>query len=102
MSDKKGFSGLDSLSTDIDDIIRENDKKIEENTEEKGPKEKSEKAIGANPEKSIRFKKVEVITGVTELGYVEITPLEEMPKDAMIVTKGAFYVLSKAAGGEEE
>lgn len=74
----------------------------EENTEEKGPKEKSEKAIGANPEKSIRFKKVEVITGVTELGYVEITPLEEMPKDAMIVTKGAFYVLSKAAGGEEE
>ncbi|WP_323586132.1 PEGA domain-containing protein, partial [Aliarcobacter butzleri] len=34
MSDKKGFSGLDSLSTDIDDIIRENDKKIEENTEE--------------------------------------------------------------------
>ncbi|MCA0380745.1 MAG: efflux RND transporter periplasmic adaptor subunit [Bacteroidetes bacterium] len=74
----------------------------EENTEEKGPNEKSEKAIGANPEKSIRFKKVEVITGVTELGYVEITPLEEMPKDAMIVTKGAFYVLSKAAGGEEE
>ena len=35
MSDKKGFSGLDSLSTDIDDIIRKNDKKIEENTEEK-------------------------------------------------------------------
>ncbi|MFN4007675.1 MAG: efflux RND transporter periplasmic adaptor subunit [Chitinophagaceae bacterium] len=74
----------------------------EEKTEEKGPKEKSEKAIGANPEKSIRFKKVEVITGVTELGYVEITPLEEMPKNAKIVTKGTFYVLSKAAGGEEE
>ena len=35
MSGKKGFSGLDNLSSDIDEIIKEHDKKQQENTEEK-------------------------------------------------------------------
>lgn len=74
----------------------------EEKAVEKDAKEKTEKDTDTKPEKHIQFKKVEVTTGVTELGYIEITPLEEIPKDAKIVTKGAFYVLSKAAGGEEE
>jgi cobalt-zinc-cadmium efflux system membrane fusion protein len=64
--------------------------------------EEVKKDEGGKKDKHIQFKKVEVATGVTELGYMEITPLEEIPKDAKIVTKGAFYVLSKAAGGEEE
>lgn len=74
----------------------------EEKEEEKDKKEKTEKDTDAKAEKHIRFKKVEVTTGVTELGYTEITPLEEIPKNAKIVTKGAFYVLSKVAGSEEE
>ena len=74
----------------------------EEKAVEKDEKEKTGKDTETKTEKHIRFKRVEVISGVTELGYIEITPLEEIPKDAMIVTKGAFYVLSKAAGGEEE
>ena len=53
-------------------------------------------------EASFQFQKVEVSTGVTELGYVEITPLEELPENATIITKGAFYVMSKMSGGEEE
>ncbi|OQP60201.1 efflux transporter periplasmic adaptor subunit [Niastella vici] len=53
-------------------------------------------------ENHYQFKKVEVTTGVTELGYTQITPLEELPQDPKIVTKGAFYVLSKSKGGEEE
>lgn len=53
-------------------------------------------------EASFQFQKVEVSTGVTELSYVEITPLEEMPENATIITKGAFYVMSKMSGGEEE
>ncbi len=48
-------------------------------------------------EKNIQFKKTEITTGVTELGYMEITPLEEITKGTKIVTKGAFYVLSKAS-----
>ena len=73
-----------------------------EKEEEKDKKDKIEKDTDAKAEKLILFKKVEVTTGVTELGYTEITPLEEIPKNAKIVTKGAFYVLSKVAGSEEE
>ncbi|GHT49333.1 hemolysin D [Bacteroidia bacterium] len=48
------------------------------------------------------FTKVEVITGTSELGYVEIRPLETLPEVATIITKGAFYVMSMASGEEEE
>ena len=73
-----------------------------EKAEKKEAGEKSEKNTEAKAEKHIQFKKIEVTTGVTELGFIEITPLEEIPKGARIATKGAFYVLSKASGGKEE
>jgi len=49
------------------------------------------------------FKMVPVKTGITDLGYVQITPLSEI-KDAQVVTKGAFFLLSKLKeddGGDE-
>ena len=49
-----------------------------------------------------QFKAVEVVTGISELGYTAITPVDKIPNDARIVTKGAFYVLSKSKGGEAE
>lgn len=52
--------------------------------------------------KNYRFRNVEVTTGVTELGYVQITPLEELPAGTQIASKGAFYILSKSKGGTEE
>ena len=55
-----------------------------------------------NTEQTFHFKKVEVVTGVSELGYVQITLVDEIPKDAKIVTKGAFYILSKSQGSAEE
>ena len=52
---------------------------------------------------TMHFKKIEVATGVSELGYVQINEVEEIPKDAKIVTKGAFYILSKMkSSGDEE
>lgn len=52
---------------------------------------------------NVKFKKTEVMTGVSELGYTEIKPLVPLPADAQIAVKGAFYLESKAAGsGEEE
>jgi cobalt-zinc-cadmium efflux system membrane fusion protein len=48
------------------------------------------------------FTKTEVTTGVSELGYIQITPLTALPADVQIATKGAFYLQSKAAGGAEE
>lgn len=49
-----------------------------------------------------KFVRTEVKTGVSELGYVQIILLEELPKDTKVITKGAFYLQSKSAGGEEE
>lgn len=51
---------------------------------------------------NVKFKKTEVTTGVSELGYTEIRPLVTLPPDVHIATKGAFYLQSKAAGGAEE
>jgi len=54
---------------------------------------------GHEHEKEFRFKQVEVATGVSDLGYIEITLLTPIPDDTVIVTKGAFYIQSKASGG---
>ncbi|MBS1629520.1 MAG: efflux RND transporter periplasmic adaptor subunit [Bacteroidetes bacterium] len=51
---------------------------------------------------TVSFRKEEVATGVSELGFTQITPLEELPSGAKIITKGAFYVLAKSQGSEEE
>lgn len=54
-------------------------------------------------EKNYRFKMVEVVTGVSELGYIKITPVGESIDKPKVVVKGANYILSKVkAGGEEE
>lgn len=51
---------------------------------------------------TFRFVKAEVTTGVSELGYVQVNVLKALPKNAKVITKGAFYLESKGAGGEEE
>lgn len=52
--------------------------------------------------KTFSFIRSEVKTGVSEQGYVQVIPIEELPAKARVVTKGAFYLQSKAAGGGEE
>lgn len=49
----------------------------------------------------IHFKAVEVAIGTTDLGYSEVKPVEELPADAKIVVKGAYYLLSQSKGGGE-
>lgn len=51
---------------------------------------------------TIKFKKAEVATGVTELGFIQIKPLQDLPASVKVALKGAFYLQSKAAGGAEE
>ena len=58
--------------------------------------------VVANSDSKVKFKKTEVTTGVTELGYVQIKPLIDLPANVQIATKGAFYLESKAAGGAED
>ncbi|MEO5998487.1 MAG: efflux RND transporter periplasmic adaptor subunit [Chitinophagaceae bacterium] len=51
---------------------------------------------------AMHFKKIEVITGVADLGYVQVSFPENLAGKTRIVTKGAFYILSKAEAGTEE
>jgi membrane fusion protein, heavy metal efflux system len=53
---------------------------------------------------NIYFKRVEVKTGTTQLGFIQVTPLQEIPTGAKIVTKGSYYLqssIANAEGGDE-
>jgi len=52
---------------------------------------------------TILFEKIEVAKGVSDLGYTAITPVSEIPKNAQVVTKGAFFINAKLSniGGHE-
>lgn len=53
-------------------------------------------------EKTYHFKRIEVKTGTIQLGYVQVTVLQELPENAKIVLKGAYYIQShllKSEGG---
>jgi len=51
--------------------------------------------------KEVHFEAIEVIPGTTDLGYTEVNFVSEIPADAKIVVKGAFYLLSAMKGGGE-
>ncbi|MBS1744016.1 MAG: efflux RND transporter periplasmic adaptor subunit [Bacteroidetes bacterium] len=54
-------------------------------------------------ENTTRFKRIPVVKGTTEVGFSEITLLEELPADAKVVTRAAFFILAKQTNvGEEE
>ncbi len=48
------------------------------------------------------FRRVEIKTGTSQLGYIQVTPLTKVAPDAKIVLKGAYYIQShllKTEGG---
>ncbi|NDV96151.1 efflux RND transporter periplasmic adaptor subunit [Dysgonomonas sp. 521] len=47
--------------------------------------------------KSSHFKREEVITGISELGFTQITPVNQLKEDVTIVTANAFYIASMAS-----
>lgn len=52
--------------------------------------------------KTYHFQRIEVKTGTAQLGFVQVTPLQEIEPDAKIVLKGAYYIQShllKSEGG---
>lgn len=52
-----------------------------------------------NQREEQRFIKTEVVTGLSDLGYIEIKLLKALSSDTKIVTKGARYVLAQSQGG---
>lgn len=69
------------------------DKTPEDHAHEAGDKhEEGARANSEEPETLVNFEKIEVLKGVSSLGYTAITPVSELPADARIVVKGAYFV----------
>lgn len=49
-------------------------------------------------EENMHFERIEVIKGVSNMGYTAVTPLKDIPGTARIVIKGAFFVNAKLGG----
>ena len=52
-------------------------------------------------EEETHFRKVAVMTGARDFGFVEVTPLEEIAEGDNIVTKGAYFLMAQTKKGEE-
>ena len=78
-------------------------KKPEAHAHKEGEAHSEETAGEEEGHNEIHFKAIEVVPGTTDLGYTEVKFVEEIPADAKIVTKGAFYLLSASKGcGEHD
>jgi membrane fusion protein, heavy metal efflux system len=76
---------------------------IQEAEKEEAPKKGTDKEEAGHDD-GVHFKRIEVKKGTTQLGFVQVTPLQEIPAGAKIVTKGAYYLqstMSNAEGGDE-
>ncbi len=49
-------------------------------------------------EDKMNFEKIEVVKGVSDLGYTGIHPVIEIPAHTRVVTKGAFFINAKMSG----
>lgn len=78
-------------------------KKPEVHTEEKAgdhaAENKSEKDHQKENKEGINFEKIQIIKGVSNMGYTALTFIEEIPENSQIVTKGAFFINAKLSGG---
>jgi len=45
--------------------------------------------------KTMNFEKIEIVKGVSDMGYTAFTPISDIPSSAKIVTKGAFFINAK-------
>ncbi|RTY67136.1 efflux RND transporter periplasmic adaptor subunit [Flavobacterium sp. LB2P53] len=78
-------------------------KQAEEEKPEEVETEKEPKAKGQEQEsKNTNFEKIEVVKGVSNMGYTAITLVKNIPANAKIATKGAFFVNAKLTNKGEE
>lgn len=81
-------------------IFIRTDKKPEEHHEEAGEEHGKDEH---HAEGGVTFERIEVARGTSDLGYTVITPVSELPPNAQVVTKGAFFILAKMTNtGEHE
>jgi cobalt-zinc-cadmium efflux system membrane fusion protein len=97
-----GIGTATAAAVPIDAVIRSEGKPyifiVEEEAEDQHDHANEKDHDRAKDNKVTHFKKIEVSTGIAELGYIQINPLEKLPLDVRVVTKGAFYLQSKSSG----
>ena len=77
------------------------DKKAEEHADEHSENdghdhgEKNKEEIIGKKIATTNFEKIEVVKGISNMGYTAITPLVDIPKNTKIVSKGAFFINAK-------
>lgn len=77
--------------------------KTNEKVDDHDENEATEKGKEDHHEKTLNFEKIEVAKGSSEMGFTAITPVKEIPANAEIVVKGAFFVNATLTnGGEHE
>ncbi|MDQ1159671.1 cobalt-zinc-cadmium efflux system membrane fusion protein [Chryseobacterium sp. SORGH_AS 447] len=62
---------------------------------------KTEGNQGNTKMKTTNFEKVEVIKGASDMGYTAVTPVKEIPADAEIAVKGAYFINAKLTNSGE-
>ncbi|KXK18223.1 MAG: efflux RND transporter periplasmic adaptor subunit [Saprospiraceae bacterium] len=50
----------------------------------------------------MNFEKIEVVKGVSNMGYTALTLVKDIPADAKIVTKGAFFINARLTNAGED
>lgn len=59
--------------------------------------------VAMEDKKGMTFQKIPIARGISDVGYTQITLLNELPKEAKVIVKGAFFVLAKLTNtGEHE
>lgn len=88
--------------TDAHSEEEHHEKKDNETHDEHGHKH-GENEAQPPQEGSLTFERVPVRKGTTDVGYSEVTVLKDIPGNAKIATRGAFFILAKMTNsGEHE
>jgi len=61
----------------------------------------NENDLNGNQHHGITFIRVPIIAKKSEVGYTQITPLQEIQKNTKIANKGAFFILAKMMDAED-
>ncbi|CAA7387113.1 efflux RND transporter periplasmic adaptor subunit [Chryseobacterium fistulae] len=79
-------------------IFIQSDDESHEQEKDKNDDEKIDKIAT-----TINFKKIEVVKGTSDMGYTAITSVNDIPSDAKIAVKGAFFINAKLSNvGEHD
>lgn len=80
-------------------ILSANHTEENEKTEKDSVQQKDSKQEDGHPAET-KFERVPVAKGTSDVGYTEITLMKEIPKDAKVVIKGAYFILAKMTNTE--